>query len=112
MATVSWLQRTCWWKVFISICRIYHFIILDEENKLDRIFGEPYLRYKSLVPRFFPRPWPASKTALAAVNPELAHHRFSAELAKKNKAMEAYYSFAGLIGFVALVAWAWQRLAS
>lgn len=33
---------------------IYHFIILDEESKLIRIFGEPYSLYCTLVPRFFP----------------------------------------------------------
>ena len=52
---------------------IYHFIILDEEIKLREIFGEPYLKFCALVPRFFPRPWPASRIALTAVNPEPAY---------------------------------------
>jgi protein-S-isoprenylcysteine O-methyltransferase Ste14 len=89
---------------------VYHYIILDEETKLQRIFGEPYLEYCRLVPRFFPRPWRASQERLLKVNPELEHHKFSKQLAAKNKAMEAYLSFIGLIGFVTLVAWVWQTL--
>ncbi len=85
---------------------VYYYIILDEETKLRTIFGEPYLKYCSLVPRFFPRPWPASSRALSEVNPEPLHQRFSRELARKNKAYEAYVSWVGLLGFVALVAWA------
>lgn len=41
---------------------------------------------------------------LRRVNPTPEHHVFSAELAKKNKAMEAYWSFLGLIGFITLIA--------
>jgi len=89
----------------IVFAAIYHYIILDEETKLQRIFGEPYLKYCSLVPRFFPRPLPASRAGLREVNPETAHHQFSRELAAKNKAFEAYATFVALIGFVALVAW-------
>jgi hypothetical protein len=43
------------------------------------------------------------------VNPETSHHAFSWELASKNKALEPYYTFAALIGFVAGVAYLWQR---
>ncbi len=82
---------------------IYYYIIIDEETKLRVIFGEPYAEYTRLVPRFFPRPWPASRTALNAVNPEPAHRKFSRELAKKNKAHESFVSFVGLIGFVSIV---------
>jgi protein-S-isoprenylcysteine O-methyltransferase Ste14 len=97
---------------------IYHYIILDEETKLVRIFGAPYEVYCRLVPRFFPRPttlfWPPSWTALRAgllgVNPEAAHHHFSPELARKNKALEAYWSFLGLIGLVTLLAYGWQHI--
>ena len=88
---------------------IYHYIILDEETKLHRIFGAPYGTYVTLVPRFFPRPWPASSAALTAVNPELAHHAHSWELSRKNKAFEAYATFFGLIGGVAAIAWIWQK---
>jgi protein-S-isoprenylcysteine O-methyltransferase Ste14 len=95
--------------ITVLYAAIYHFIILDEETKLIKIFGEPYVMYCGAVPRFFPRPWPASHKVLDQVNPELEHHRFSSPLATKNKAMEAYYSFAALIGIVYAVAWAWQK---
>ncbi len=98
--------------VTVAFAVIYHFIILDEEVKLRRIFGQPYLTYSALVPRFFPRPLPASSSKLAEVNPDRSHHAFSKELARKNKAMEAYYTFAALIGLVALIAWAWQSFAA
>ncbi len=88
---------------------IYHYIILDEEIKLQRIFGEPYTKYCTLVPRFFPRLWPASSKALAEVNPELSHHKHSWELSKKNKSIDAYASFVGLIGGVSAIAFIWQR---
>ena len=94
--------------LFVSFTAIYHFIILDEEVKLERIFGQPYIIYKTLVPRFFPRPWPVSKTKLMAVNPDQTHHRFSWDLAKKNKALEPYWSFIGLLGVIYLVAYSWK----
>jgi protein-S-isoprenylcysteine O-methyltransferase Ste14 len=102
-----------WWLLGSStviFALIYHFIILDEETKLRTIFGAPYLRWCELVPRFFPRPWPASRNALLEVNPEAAYHRFSHELAHRNKAYESYVSFVGLIGFVAAVAFLWKTL--
>jgi hypothetical protein len=87
---------------------VYHFIILDEEGKLEKIFGESYLLYKNSVPRFFPRIFPplfpASANTLKQINPELSHHHFSRELARKNKAYEAYLSWAALIFWVALIA--------
>jgi protein-S-isoprenylcysteine O-methyltransferase Ste14 len=96
--------------VTVLFAVLYHYIILDEETKLHRIFGEPYAKYCALVPRFFPRPWPASHARLAAeVNPEPAHQKYDWPLSMKNKAYEAYASFAGLIGFVALMAWAWSN---
>src|SRR4051812_27967301 len=101
----------------VVFAAIYHFIILDEENKLRGIFGSSYLDYCSQVPRFFPIPWPrkpipfrrAPGEVLLRINPEPSHQSFSRELARQNKAHEAYLSFAGLIGFVWLAAWAWQR---
>jgi protein-S-isoprenylcysteine O-methyltransferase Ste14 len=94
--------------VTVAFAAIYHYIILDEETKLRRIFGDPYVAYCRLVPRFFPRPWPASREGLSLVNPEPSHHQFSRELAARNKAIEAYVSFAGLIGLVAIAAFAWS----
>ncbi len=104
-----------WWLLGIGsvlFALVYHFIILDEETKLVRIFGEPYLKYCTLVPRFFPKPWRASRAALSEVNPEMEHHGFSGKLAMKNKAYEALASFAGLVGAITLVAWAWKNLLS
>lgn len=104
--------------VTVLFAAIYHYIILDEETKLHRIFGASYARYCQLVPRFVPRVgpriWPkfrpVSAETLSDVNPEASHREFSWELAMKNKAYEAYASFAGLIGFVALCAYAWKHL--
>ncbi len=95
--------------VTVLFALIYHFIILDEETKLDRVFGEPYRIYRSHVPRFLPRPWPAGSTALDGVNPDRGQRRYSWEISLKNKAYESYASFAGLIGGCAAVAWVWSR---
>lgn len=92
----------------VLFAAVYHFIILDEETKLREIFGAPYVKYCELVPRFFPRPFPTKRSALLGVNAESEHHHFSHELAMKNKAYEAYASFAGLIALVAAMAWVWQ----
>lgn len=92
---------------------IYHYIILDEEVKLQRIFKGAYIKYCENVPRFFPRIWPpfslAKREALIKINPESSHLSFSWSLAMKNRAYEAYLSFVGLIAFVSLVAFFWQR---
>lgn len=113
MAIGTALSISQWWLVaFVSLAfaGVYHFIILDEEVKLRKLFGEPYLAYTRLVPRFFPRPLPVSRKLLTEVNPAVAEHRFSYGIAMRNKAWEAYYSFAGLIGFVTLIALAWKHL--
>ena len=96
--------------VSVLFAVIYHFIILDEEEKLIRIFGPPYARYCTLVPRFFPKLWPVSISRLSEVNPEPAHHRYSWPISMKNKAYEAYASFGGLVGWVILMAYLWQNL--
>jgi hypothetical protein len=90
---------------------IYHYIILEEEMKLIELFGKPYARYLETVPRFFPRPFPSRKflEARSEINPDPETWKFSHPLAHKNKAFEAYASFAGLIGFVAMIAYAWDR---
>ena len=95
----------------VAFAMIYHFIILDEEIKLREIFGAPYLAYCALVPRFFPRLWPGPRgfeQKLAQVNPEPGYRGYDWRLSMRNKAYEAYASFAGLIGFVVLCAWAWR----
>ncbi len=112
---VAWAIQNWILLVVISVvfAAIYHFIILDEETKLRKIFGEPYLTYSAQVPRFFPRvgfPWIPSQKILQAINPDLEHHQFSYELAKKNKAHEAFLSFFGLIGFVIMMAYFWKQV--
>jgi protein-S-isoprenylcysteine O-methyltransferase Ste14 len=94
--------------VTVLFAVIYHFVILAEEIKLREIFGSPYVTYCSLVPRFFPRPWPATEESLMAVNPEKSHHAFSSELASKNKAFEAYATFAVIIAGIFAIAFAWK----
>lgn len=113
MAIGTALSIEAWWTLLamsIFFGAVYHYIILDEETKLQRIFGEPYSKYCQTVPRFIPRLWPAPAASLEAVNPEKSHWVFSSELATKNKAYEAYVSFIGLIGYVAALAYAWQNL--
>lgn len=87
---------------------IYHYIILDEETKLHRIFGEPYSLYIKQVPRFFPRLTHPAQKDLLRINPDLDHHHFSRELARKNKALEPYWSFIGLVAAITLFAYLWK----
>lgn len=94
----------------VGFAVLYHFIILDEEVKLERIFGPPYLLYTKRVPRFFPTFRKPSAKTLAEINPDPEAMRYSKELARKNKAYEAFLSFLGLIGFVALAAATWHAL--
>lgn len=98
----------------VVFAAIYHFIIIDEEVKLRRIFKESYSNYCRSVPRFFPRVWPplfpAKTSSLLQVNPEKSHHRFSLSLAMKNKAYEAFASFLGLIVIVTGIAYLWKHL--
>lgn len=88
----------------------YHYTIQHEEEKLPGYFGQSYLRYCQLVPRFFPRLTPPDMGALNEVNPDPEVKKFSFELAKQNKAFEAYVAFfAIMIGMFALV-WLKYRL--
>ena len=105
LATGNWILLGVITFVFAAV---YHFIILDEESKLHRIFGPAYAAYQGLVPRFFPRLWPASTSRLAEVNPDREHLNFSFQTAAKNKAWDALAAFGGLIGFVALAAFVRQ----
>ena len=113
MAVGTALAIENWWllgSITVLFAVIYHYIILDEETKLIRIFGEPYIVYCKNVSRFFPNLLPARQTSLEQVNSEPSHLKFSRELAKKNKAYEAYLSFLGLIGLVSVIAFIWQKL--
>ena len=97
--------------ITVTFAAMYHFIILDEETKLKRIFGERYEIYCQLVWRFFPRPWPASRAALDGLNPSSSVTRFSwQEAMGKNKAYEAYLAFAAMILGITAIAWIWKNL--
>ncbi|MFN7685829.1 MAG: methyltransferase family protein [Oligoflexia bacterium] len=100
------------WPLMVSVTVLfavtYHFVILEEETKLQKIFGAPYLSYCEAVPRFFPRPWPASRSELETINPEPSHHRFSRDLALRNKAFEAYATFAVIVAGISAIAWVWK----
>jgi len=85
---------------------IYHFVILEEEKKLQKIFGTSYQQYCLKVPRFFPRLWPIKRSTLMMINPKYDHRLFDWSLALKNKAYEAYLTFAALVMFVFFIAFA------
>lgn len=106
-AVESWIPLAL---VSIVFAAIYHFIIFDEEVKLKRIFGEPYLLYLQSVPRFFPRPWKPAKATLLQINPEESHLKYDWALSKKNKWYEAYATFGAMIGYVSLAAWIWSQV--
>ena len=50
-----------WWFVILLVIylAIYHPVMLKEEKRLERLFGDDYRQYESAVPRFFPRLRPA-----------------------------------------------------
>ncbi len=99
----------------VLFAAIYHYIILDEETKLQKIFAQSYIEYCKRVPRFCPRFWPPftpSRGELLQINPNPEQHLFSMPLAMKNKAYEAYLTFAGLVFYVMLMAFFWKRFFS
>ena len=75
----------------------YHYVIDHEEKKLPAYFGESYLRYCSLVPRFIPQLRAPSKDELMKINADPEVYSFSMPLAIKNKAFEAYASFVSVM---------------
>lgn len=81
----------------------YHYVIQHEEEKLPSYFGESYLQYCKLVPRFIPHFLAPPKQELLKINSDPVVYSFSMDLAKKNKAFEAYASFVGLIFGVTLL---------
>ena len=87
----------------VAFAAVYHFIILDEETKLEGLFGAPFLEYKKRVPRFFPRPFPLSRKAKEAIVPDPIVVDFSWKVAMRNKAFEAYLVFGALMGGLLLV---------
>ena len=81
----------------------YHYVIDHEEKKLPSYFGESYLEYCNLVPRFIPQLNAPAKSELLKINPDPVVYSFSMPLAKQNKAFEAYASFFGVMLGVALL---------
>ncbi|MBS1959393.1 MAG: isoprenylcysteine carboxylmethyltransferase family protein [Bdellovibrionales bacterium] len=88
----------------------YHYVIENEERKLPSVFGEPYIFYCALVPRFFPRLGRPPQAELEKINPDLHGFEFSSHLASDNKAMEAVYSFFGIIIGCSLLVWIKHQL--
>lgn len=82
----------------------YHYVIDHEEQKLPAYFGQSYLDYCNLVPRFLPQLSAPTRDQLMKINSDPVVYHFSMELARKNKAFEAYASFVGImIGMMVLV---------
>ena len=105
LSTSSWIFVGLLAVIFPSV---YHYVILGEEEKLERIFGAPYRRYLELVPRFFWRIRAVSSDLLHDVNPFADDKKFSWEIARENRAHEALVSFAGLWLYCAAWAWFWS----
>lgn len=88
--------------VAVVFTAVYHFIIMDEEEKLARKFGSAFMTYRREVPRFWPQ---FSSGPIRATDKT----RFDFNLAMKNKAYEAYLAFLGMIAAIWAVAWIYQR---
>jgi hypothetical protein len=84
----------------------YHYVIAHEESKLPDYFGASYLKYCALVPRFWPQFSSPELSELEQINPEPIGYVFSYELAKQNKAFEAYISFVAIIAGMYLLVFA------
>jgi protein-S-isoprenylcysteine O-methyltransferase Ste14 len=83
----------------------YLYVIRAEERALQGRFDVPYLRYCALVPRLLPRLLPPAQTLLRQINPDPQGYSFSLALARRNRAFEAYLSFAGMAGGLFMTAW-------
>jgi hypothetical protein len=83
----------------------YHYVIEHEERKLPGYFGESYLRYCELVPRFIPQVDAPNREELLRVNSQPEVYVFSLPLAMQNKAFEAPLSFLGMIAGVSMIVW-------
>jgi len=84
----------------------YHYVIDHEEKKLPAYFGDSYLKYCELVPRFIPQFIAPPKEELLKINSDPVVYEFSMPLAKENKAFEAYASFFGVMVCVCLLVFA------
>jgi hypothetical protein len=88
----------------------YHYVIQHEEAKLPSYFGNSYLEYCGLVPRFLPRLTAPARTELEKINADPEIYRFSMSLAQANRAFEAYVSFVALVLGMALLVWVKSQL--
>lgn len=108
LAIQAWITLALLTVVFALI---YHYIILDEENKLKKMFGAPYEGYCNLVNRFFPSLLPAPKAERLKLITNSDNLKFSFDIAwKKNKAYEAYLSFIGIIAYIYLASYVWHKI--
>ncbi len=83
----------------------YLYVIRAEEQALQGRFAERYLRYCALVPRLLPRALPPAHSLLRQINPDPRAYSFSLALARRNRAFDAYLSFAGMVTGLLVVAW-------
>lgn len=88
----------------------YHYVIEHEETKLPSIFGGAYDRYCALVPRFLPRLERPPQEELEKINPDQQGYHYSAPLAQENKAIEAVWSFFGIVFGCAMLVWLKYRM--
>lgn len=86
---------------------VYHYVVLDEEEKLEEIFGDSYRAYCALVPRFIPIKFPLRQALLEKVNPDARHLSYDFQLAWKNRAYEAYAAALGLVAYIVAFAFIW-----
>lgn len=111
-AGAIWAVST-WWVAALATLAFslnYYYVIEFEESKLPQYFGQAYLRYCELVPRFWPNLIPPKREELLKINNKPETYVFSWSLAMHNKAFEALWSFVGLIAGVALVVWIKNQL--
>jgi hypothetical protein len=90
----------------------YLYVIRAEERALHRRFDVRYRRYCALVPRLLPRLWPPAREVLHQITGDPRTYSFSMALARRNRAFEAYLSFAGITVALFAVAWLRARLAA
>lgn len=111
-AGAIWAVSTWWVSLLVTLLLSlnYYYVIEFEESMLPQYFGEAYLKYCGLVPRFWPRLSFPSKNELLQINSNEAVYRFSWSLAMKNRAFEAVWSFIGLIFGISLVYWIKQQV--
>lgn len=82
---------------------MYDMVVEFEENNLIQYFGEPYKKFCARVPRFFGFKAPLSNSEMNELSPNTA--KFTWEAVMQNKALEAYWSFLGMIVALTLIAY-------